>query len=85
MKTYLTQIYKLVYIYISISISIYIYIYIYNYIVYICMYIYKYIHICCILFHAVRKSGNRAPPFSPGYNNFFIINNNKKFKKHGFI
>ena len=49
------------------------------------MYIYKYIHICCMLFHAVRKSGNRAPPFSPGYNNFFIINNNKKFKKHGFI
>ena len=29
--------------------------------------------------------GNRATPFPPGYSNFFINNNNKKFKKHGFI
>ena len=29
--------------------------------------------------------GNRAPPFPPGYSNFFTNTNNKKFEKHGFI
>ena len=38
-----------------------------------------------MLFNAVRTSGNRAPPFLPGYSNFFINNNNKKIKKHSFI
>ena len=46
---------------------------------YVCMYV------CCMLYTAVGRPGNRAPPFPPGYCNFFINNNNKKFKKHGFI
>ena len=39
-----------------------------------------------MLFNAVGRPGNRASSFPPGYSNFFINNNNnKKFKKHGFI
>ena len=49
------------------------------------IYIYIYIYICSMLFNAVGRPGNRAPPFPPGYSNFFINNNNKKFEKHGFI
>ena len=37
-----------------------------------------------MLFNAVGRPSNRAPLFPPGYCNFFINNNNKKFKKHGF-
>ena len=52
---------------------------------YIDIYRYIYIYICSMLFNAVGRPGNRAPPFPPGYSNFFINNNNKKFEKHGFI
>ena len=48
------------YIYIYIYIEIYIYIY---------KDIYIYIYACCMLFNAVGRPDNRAPPFPPGYNN----------------
>ena len=37
------------------------------------------------MLYLVGRPGNRVPPFPPGYGNLFINNNNKKFKKHGFI
>ena len=37
------------------------------------------------LLNAVERSDNRTPLFPPGYSNFFINNNSKKVKKHGFI
>ena len=31
------------------------------------------IYACCMLFNAVGRPGNRAPPFPPRYNNSLII------------
>ena len=44
----------------------------------------NYTHIYKLL-NAVGRFHNRATQFPPGYKNFFINNNDKKVKKHGFI